>query len=110
MALFSHRERAEAKLVRKLMAWKRDLADSVAAAHQKLSTHYSKTYGPGREIHSRATILNRSEKLDLYNAPKFSADVLKKCDESFQREVLKNYTVPSQTEATADTTLMILTK
>jgi hypothetical protein len=78
----------------------------VAAAHQKLSTYYSKTYGPGGEIYNWATILDPSQKLDLYKAPNFSANNLKTYDESFRREVLKNYTVLSQTEALADTNLV----
>jgi hypothetical protein len=63
-SLFEHLELMESKLLRKTATWKRHLADSVVAPHQKLAAYYSKTYGPGGEIYNWATVLDPKQTLN----------------------------------------------
>jgi hypothetical protein len=72
--------------------WKHNLANSVVAVYQKLSTYYSKTFEKGREVYSWATVLNRSKKLELYKISSFSSDDYDGYEKSYCEEVAKNYT------------------
>jgi hypothetical protein len=92
--LSTHLEYFEGKLLQKEVGWKHDLADSVAAAHLKLSSHYSKTNNKEGEIFNWVTVLDFSQNLELYKTLNFITKNLNKYNRSFRHEVGKGYETP----------------
>ncbi len=87
-ALFEHLEEAEGRLLMKKEAWKVSLADSVVAAHRKLSQYYSNTDGPRGQIYNLATVLDPTQRLTVYQSKNFEPQLHRQYDKEF-RQVYK---------------------
>jgi hypothetical protein len=84
-ALFEHLKQAEGRLLKKKEVWKVLLADSVVAAHRKLSQYYSNTDGPRGQIYNLATVLDPTQRLTIYQSKNFKLRLYQQYDKEFRQ-------------------------
>jgi hypothetical protein len=90
-ALFEHREQAEGCLLKKKEVWKVLLADSVVAAHRKLSQYYSNTDGPQVQIYNLAIVLDPTQRLTVYQSKNFEQGLYQQYNNEFRQVYMTKY-------------------
>ncbi len=90
-ALFEHLVQAEGSLLRKAEPWKVLLADSVVAAHRKLSQYYSNADGRRGKIYNLATVHDPSQRLAVYKSLNFEPRLYRQYDRDFGQAYEQSY-------------------